>query len=403
MYTVWKFSYLRSDSLTREKHRAPSGTMSRRRSSFMPGTGTGATTPVPSGQQTFRESFIGVSEANGTKKPSLQDEARDKVPNFAASLDPDFEDASIPRRKSRRVSSMLARADLSASNDWSAFSDLATGHQHVPSRRAESLGNQQARASIGGAAGMNTISFSHAPQVNNSLNSFLEAPVDDLLDELRAGGDFEGFHNMGLDDEEFDALKQEIVLNKVCSVPVEHENIRYSSQHVPAASQCKIFALSAPMSAADDKQGNAIVVCVLDPDEKKLLVLTLYAKIPKADDYPSHRHKTDAKTEGDITVLSLGPVMRAKGVIDACRIDDGQVSRILVLTETPDGYGELSLQAPWSVLMKVPLPPKFTLSNTRDLSLLLVLDEKVAPGGCLARALAHYVVCATQSPGDCLT
>jgi anaphase-promoting complex subunit 1 len=37
------------------------------------------------------------------------------------------------------------------------------------------------------------------------------------------------------------------------------------------------------------------------------------------------------------------------------------------LTETPDGYGELSLQAPWSVLMKVPLPAKFAISNIRNL------------------------------------
>lgn len=368
MYTVWKFAYAGSGSLTQEKHRAPSGTMSRRRSSFMPGAGTGATTPVMNGQQTFRESFIGVPDAIGSKKGGLQDESRDQVPDFASSLDPDFESTSIPRRKSRRVSSMLARADLSASNERSAFSDLSTGHQHIPGRRAESLGNQQARASISSLAGMNGPSFSHQPQFNNSLNSFLEAPVDELLDELRAGGDFEGFHNMGLDDEEFDGLKQEIVLTKVCSVPVEHDNIRYSIQNVPAASQCRIFTLSAPMSAADDKQGNAIVVCVLDPEEKKLLVLTLYAKSHKVDGYLNHKHANGAKNEPDVTVLSLGPVMRAKGVIDACRVDDGLVSRILVLTETPDSYGELSLQAPWSVLMKVPLPPKFTISNTRSLS-----------------------------------
>jgi len=44
------------------------------------------------------------------------------------------------------------------------------------------------------------------------------------------------------------------------------------------------------------------------------------------------------------------------------------VSRILLLTETADGYGELSLQAPWCGMMKVPLPPKFAVSNIRDLS-----------------------------------
>ncbi len=367
MYTVWKFAYVGDDSITSEKQRVPSGAMSRRRSSFMPGTATGATTPVNS-QQALRESFLAPSEAITGKKGTVQDESRNKVVDFVSSLDPDFESTSLPRRKSRRVSSMLARADLSASNERSAFSDLAAGHQHGTGRRAESMGNMAARVSMGGYGAINGPSFSQAAQFNHSLNSHLEAPVDELLDELRAGGDFEGFHNMGLDDDEFDSLKQEIVLSKVCTVPVEHENIRYSSQHVPAASQCRIFTLTAPPSAADAKQGNTIVVCVLDPDEKKLLVLTLNSKTHKANVDHHHRHTYGAKSEKDVTTVTLGNTMRAKGVIDACRVDDGEISRILVLTETPDGYGELSLQAPWSMLMKVSLPSKFTVSNTRDLN-----------------------------------
>ncbi|KAE8441418.1 hypothetical protein EG329_004974 [Mollisiaceae sp. DMI_Dod_QoI] len=367
MYTVWKFAYIDEGSNITHRQRVPSGTMSRRRSSFVPGTGTGATTPVANGQSTLRDS-IGGNPQITSRKPVKNEESKDEIADLVSSLDPDFESSSIPRRKSRRVSSMLARADLSSSHERSAFSELATGHQHQPIRRGESLGSQHVRNSIGTHAGANGTSFSQPTQFNQSLNSYLEAPVDDLLDELRAGGDFEGFHNMGLDDEEFDALRQEIILTNVCSVPAEHSNVRYSTQHVPAAAQCKIFTLTAPPSAADDKQGNTIVICILDPDEKKLLVLTLYLKIHKADSDPNHNHNNMASTERDITVVTLGHVMRAKGVIDACRIDDGQVSRILVLTETPDGYGELSLQAPWSVLMKVPLPGQFIISNTRSLS-----------------------------------
>jgi anaphase-promoting complex subunit 1 len=365
MYTVWKLSYIGQESLTGENQRVASGTMSRRRSSFVPGTGTGATTPV-NGQQTFRESLGGVAPSIGTKKTKHDDSSKDKVVDFVSTLDREFENTTIPRRKSRRVSSMLARADLSASHERSAFSDLATGHQHTANRRGESLGSQHTRTSTGPFAAVNG-SFSQAPQFNHSLNSFLEAPVDDLLDELRAGGDFEGFHNMGLDDAEFDALKQEIILTKVCNVLAEHNNVRYSSQHMPAKSQCRIFTLTAPPSAADEQQANTIVICVLDPDEKKLLVLTLYTKTHKRAATELIIDQT-IKAEKDVTVVSLGPVMRAKGVIDACRLDDGRISRILVLTETHDGYGELSLQAPWSVLMKVPLPGKFTISNARNLS-----------------------------------
>jgi anaphase-promoting complex subunit 1 len=321
-------------------------------------------------QQTFRESLGGNQQELRSKKNMnmMQDESRDKVADFASTLDPDFESTAIPRRKSRRVSSMLARADLSASHERSAFSELATGLQHPTARRAESLGSQHPRTSIGTYAAANGPSFHQAPHFNNSINSYLEAPVDELLDELRAGGDFEGFHNMGLDDEEFGGLKQEVIFTKVCNVSAEHTNVRYSSQHLPASTQCKIFTLTAPPSAADDKQGNTIVICALDSDEKKLLVLTLCTQTHKADVDLLPSHGNGMKSERDITVVSLGRITRANDVIDACRIDDGLVSRILLLTETLDGYGELSLQAPWCGLMKVPLPAKFAISNIRNLS-----------------------------------
>ncbi|KAF4637814.1 hypothetical protein G7Y89_g266 [Cudoniella acicularis] len=364
MYTVWKMTYLGEESMS-EKTRIPSDS-SRRRSSFVPGTGTGATTPILGPQQTFRESF-GVSGPALDLKPNKKgNPGKEKVVDFASTLDPDFETSAIPRRKSRRVSSMLARADLSASHERSAFSELATGHPHTTNRRGDSLGSQHARTSTG-FVGANGPSFSQASQFNHSLNSFLEAPVDDLLDELRAGGDFEGFHSMGLDDEEFDALRQEIVLHKICSVPAEHSNVRYSSQHIPATNQCKIFTLTAPSSAADEHEGNRIVICILDSDEKKLLVITLHTKTQHINGDLHINRVRGKKGDSDQNAISLGLVRRANTVIDACRLDDGHVSRILVLTETADGYGELSLQAPWSSLMTVPLPAKFAISNIRNL------------------------------------
>lgn len=361
-YTVWRLSYIKEEPATKEKSRVPSGTMSRRRSSFMPNTATGATTPVGAGQATFRESIGDAQPGTGFLKVApIQDEARGRVVDFAASLDPDFESASIPRRKSRRVSSMLARADLSASHERSAFTELATGHPHTVNRRGESLGNQHTRTSTGALAGINGTSFAPTP-----LNGHLEAPVDELLDELRAGGDFEGFHSMGLDDREFEGLQQEVTFKKISNISAEHTNVRYSTQNMPAATQFKVFTLTAPASAADEN-GDTIVVCILDPEEKKLVVLTLFAKTYKAGVDVASK-KTSALSNKDITVLSVGPITRAKGVIDACRLDDGGVSRILALTETLDGYGELSLQAPWSLLMKVTLPEKFTISNIRNLN-----------------------------------
>jgi len=362
VYTVWKLSYTTNDGRKRERQRLPSGATSRRRSSFMPGTGTGATTPVMGSQPVFRES-VGPNPAPIINRKVRQEEVKDRVVDFVSSLDPDYDGETVPRRKSRRVSSMLVRSDLSANHERSAFSELATGN--TGARRAESLNYKHGRTSIGSFHGTN--GYSQPPAFNQSLNSYLEAPVDDLLDELRAGGDFEGFHNMGLDDEEFDALRQEVVLTKVCSIPAEHSNVRYSLQNIPATTQSKVFTLTAPASATDDQNENTIVICVLDSDERKLLLLTLSAKTHKIAKDSKTRSSTSVGDD-EITTVSLMSVMRAKDVIDACRLDDGKVSRVLVLTETPDGYGELSLQAPWSALMKVPIPAKFTVNNVRNLS-----------------------------------
>jgi anaphase-promoting complex subunit 1 len=361
VYTVWKMAYISEDTLSQK--RRVSSDPSRRRSSFMPGTATGATTPVMNNQATFRESFGVAPAAKGGAKQA--DGAKEKTVDFVSALDTEWNGSTVTRRKSRRVSSMLARADLSANHERSAFTELATSQQHTSNRRGESLGSQHGRTSLGVYPGVSGPSLNQPPQFGQSLNSLLEAPIDDLLDELRAGGDFEGFHNMGLDDDEFDSLRQEVVLTKVCSVNAEHSNVRYSSQHMPAKSQCKVFMLTAPMSAADERLGNSIVICILDSDEQKLVVLTLHRKIHTSVNHESSiRGK---KREKDVNVLSLAPVVRAGDVLDACRLNDGQISRILVLTKTPDGYGELSLQAPWSSLMKIPLPGKFTISNIRDL------------------------------------
>ncbi|KAG9245464.1 hypothetical protein BJ878DRAFT_18018 [Calycina marina] len=360
-YTVWKMSYVGDDPLAREKQRVPSGTTSRRRSSFVPGTATGATTPIPA-SQVPRESFGVVPNLPKAKKGArMEEKVHEKVVDFAASLDADFENPSIPRRKSRRVSSMLARADLSASHERSAFSELALGLQNGTSRRRESLGGQQARTSIAGHGTASGQTLSQ-PQFNHSIGSFLEAPLDDLLDELRAGGDFEGFHSMGLDDEEFDSLKQEVVLTKVCDAIAEHSNVRYSTQKLPATSQCKIFTLTAP--PAQNGTGNTIVVCVLDLDEKKLIVLTLQTNTHKA----AHLAVANEHVALPNTAVTLCNTMRANGVIDACCLNDGHISRMLVLSETNDGFGELSLQSPWGVLMKVNLPHHFAITNIKDLS-----------------------------------
>ncbi|KFY33947.1 hypothetical protein V494_07186 [Pseudogymnoascus sp. VKM F-4513 (FW-928)] len=369
MYTVWTMENVNQEESLIKKPSTTSDVKSRRRSSFMPGTG--ATTPVANGQHTFRESFGGAGANGGSIgmiKPSKRREegAIEQNLDFVSSLDPDSEANGIPRRKSRRVSSMLARGDLSASasHDRSMFSEMSTAGQQ-PNPRVDSIGGHNGRTSFGFHKGFKTSTSNQLP-LNSSVNSFLEAPIDDLLEELKAGGDFEGFHNMGLEDEDFEGLRKEIVFTKIESIPVERSNLRYSTQHKPVQSQCRVFTLAAPSSSL---QRNQIFLCILDPEEKKFVVVTLNTTLSKKK-RTAYGTQNAKKQNADVSrdpVVNWGDVVRADHVIDACKVFDGEISRILVLSETTDGFGELTLQAPWGLLMKISVPGSLVMNNILSL------------------------------------
>lgn len=363
MYTVWSMRYISQEESFMGKPAKPNGAKPRRRSSFMPGTG--ATTPVPNSQHTFRESFGGAGAGLNKLGKRREEAAAEPKLDFVASLDPDSEVNAIPRRKSRRVSSMLARGDLSASasHDRPGYSELSAGQQ--PHSRADSIGGQNGRASFGYHKGFKNSTSSQAPP-NASINSFLEAPVDDLLQELKAGGDFEGFHNMDLEDDDFEGLKKEIVFTKIDSVSAEHSNLRYSTKHKSAQSQCRVFTLAAP---SDSTQKSQIVTCILDPQEKKFIVITLNtAKNKKIRPSRVRNSKTQQnETFKEPLAVTWRDVVRADHVIDACKVFDGDIARILVLSETADGFGELTLQSPWGLLMKISLPTSLVVNNIRSL------------------------------------
>lgn len=106
------------------------------------------------------------------------------------------------------------------------------------------------RSSMRGRASGNGMSFSGT---FNQLNSLPEAPVDSLLGELKAGGDFDGFHTMGLDDHDFDGLAREIMFTKIKTVPMDNANVRYSMSNKPAKSQCSVFALLGSPYTTDEQ------------------------------------------------------------------------------------------------------------------------------------------------------
>ncbi|KAH6654528.1 hypothetical protein BKA67DRAFT_623725 [Truncatella angustata] len=349
MYTVWRFTYLKRE----DPFRAPKSTKKtgdRRRSSMQPGLPSGVASPT---QPSFQESFGATLPGKRTRKSEKQEKVAKALENLESSLGLD-KDAAAGRRTSRRVSSMLARADLSASQDRTAFGDQPQVANHTSGRRETSYGSNRARTSgvFAGASFGGTVM-----QSANTLGSFLEAPVDNLLEELRAGGDFEGFHNMGLDDHDFDGMAREIMFTKVHSVPVDNSNVRYSLSRVPAKEHCKVFCLTGSPSLEDVQNRRQVLVGFQDSMEKRLQLLTLYLQTP-----------AKTSTAGPESVsITFGQLWKVQNVIDCCKLVDKTVSTILVLSEGANGTRELSLQAPWSELTSVSLPSKLSLSNVRSL------------------------------------
>ncbi|KAK4187333.1 hypothetical protein QBC35DRAFT_532579 [Podospora australis] len=352
MYTVWRLTYLENeDPFVGKKKRKRNLSSSRRRSSMAPGLASGAATPI---HPSTRESFGVPLPGKKTRKSVRIEEAEKALDNALNSLDPD-KGADATRRQSRRVSSLLARADLSTSQDRTTFAESHIQPSHG-SRRAESYGNQRNRLS----SGFGAPSFSGSFNANNHLTSLHEGPVDNLLEELRAGGDFEGFLKMGLDDYGFEGLTHEMLFTKIHSFSMDLANVRYSLSSKPARTQAKVFIVVGPPTAADDHGRSLLLVGIQDPVDNRLQLLTLHIESKENNKTPTKStSKTRASANPGGVVIAHGEPTRVQSVVDSCKLLDGEQQTIMILSEDNFGGRELSLQSPWGRVTILSLPLLF--------------------------------------------
>jgi anaphase-promoting complex subunit 1 len=342
-YSVWKMTYIRNEDIFTSRTKKTGMRESTRRRSSMPPTGAnGANTPI---QPRTRESFGATLPG---KKPRPAGKAEKQL-DALSSLDPE-KGGEVTRRASRRVSSVLARGDLSASQDRSSFADppLVAGQSHA-GRRVDSRGSMRGRASGNGMSFSGTF---------HQLNSLPEAPVDNLLGDLKAGGDFDGFHTMGLDDHDFDGLAREIMFTKIKTVPMDNANVRYSMSNKPAKAQCSVFVLLGSPYTTDEQGRTQLVVGIQDPVDKRLSLLLFYVEHGEGMASAGSAQKSNAGPSDSVTV-TYSLIRKANGVVDSCKLLDGDQSMILILSEGSHGERELSLQAPWSPLTTLALPALF--------------------------------------------
>lgn len=320
--SVWQVRYVLQDRPINPQRRTPSasGTQSRRRSSF--GPGTGATTPVTVGGPGSAASTATLAGKTGRDSLGPSDISSLNV------LAEDFESVG-GRRSSRRVSSMMARADLSGNHDaGQRFSDVSG-----------SIG-----ASFGGPP---------APQNTMILD---DQPVDELLNELNMGSLGIGMDDLGSYDGE--GLKQEVLMHKLESFPC-----RFSDQILSnTKASARVFTLQSPPSVSaatisgKESPGKRVVLFIVNRDEGTLTQLhfniQVHSAVPRA--YTSRR--SSAKYGVGPVTMGYTPVLadtqRRSDILDVIKVQDGGFQMALVLTDD----GQFVLDSPWGPSIDVKLP-----------------------------------------------
>ena len=368
LHTVWTARYRDDEhgSSAKEKaRRYTEGTQSKRRSSHY-GIATGATTPAAR-PSAARESFGPWTE---NKVSSQQTESKnDPEEDLVSRVAQDFGDVGVPLKTSRRVSSLLARTDLATGQDRITFSDLATGTQ------SSTAPHGGLRQSIG--AGSMRGSFGFNPRaslppatgsVYSTAGSFIDAPVDRLLEELNNDVLSEGFENIAL-RESASGLPEELLLTKVESFSSMFSgNFRGSFQQT-SSRHLKVCTLCSS-DYGNIQNGNAasVAVCIVDQDSQTMSVVNLRAERVAVS--KKQRMATSKKTASERRPLLVNAtgIQHVPNVWDVSRVSDGETSRIFTLSVSENGQRELSLQTLWGSPTKVDIPVPLQLYEPHGIS-----------------------------------
>lgn len=365
--TVWQMKRhtLANDSARRRQvGLTANGHYSRRRSSRGPGTGTGtgATTPMQRAVN-VRESF-GAARGRATEDSLLP-----VSDHFSLSLDAAFGNPTHPASSSRRVSSLLARAELSSSQDNATFSELAGGYsvnQHV--RRGPSFGADPTRSSFGRDTALGVsrlrprlgVTASVESQSHYGPNSDEELDDTDKLDNLSA------FDALGIGDAAR-GLRQEYGMTEIHTTKLTpHSDPSFTGK--PSSERLAIFTIRPPNpSLRENEEDYSVYLCFTDRLAHTFLSLRIQVKLPL--NTPIEPSRRTIYSHGLGYAARVTNMARLKGVLDTCKVEDSGCSRVLVLDEGAGGKGTLCLHAPWSAPHDIALPGPLKVNDPTKISL----------------------------------
>jgi len=375
--TIWSVEQVAEVSSIRSQRRVPSGSsgnVSRRRSSYGPGASTGANTPIARTVSMGRESFGSTKSRLAPSKDVLSDDSfNDSDRDLVSHLDSALENPKATLKASRRVSSLLARADLSSSHDKTAFSDLVSGHPAGNvTRRGASFGSHGMRLS----SGLNTGTALPRSRASFGVRSSIEPPLvvvpphEEMLedsddDDDKGGKSVSPSHNLR-------GLRKEVIMSTI------HTVLHDDSYHTPNTIS-KVFVLRSPNHCIRTKAHQRhCFVCLMNPDAGTLTTI----EIEIIDNAPTvgstKQGKRDQSSENAAGTRNIRVVdsKQNSGLTDACKVRNGGCSRMLTLRDYADGGSGLALQAPWAPSVSIHLPKKLNVYDPYRIASGVSLKQK---------------------------
>lgn len=353
--SLWTVSYLDQQKPKSTRQRPSglsSGSFSRRKSSF--GADTGASTPRVRGNGLVRES----ATISMSQDLTLEENYDRSAPTI---LDSAFEDPMEPAKSSRRVSSLLARADLAASNDRISFSDSKGGHGKRSCRRGGSFGPNSSQISTGvektavikGPKPLNDIRSSMGSvTLSDSHSRWNMEERPDLAHQNTINQDPPMPYGLN------DGLRKEVQFRKIYCTQSEVSHPPQFRAHKSHRIQ-KAFVVNSPRNCIGSSTTTALTtIFIVTRSTSDMLILQIEARRPR------HTHKGDPATVNNSSQLRNNfrvSEVRKSGVLDVCRFGDGIYRRVVTLSEGSDGTQVISLQTPWGSMRNIQLPSPLNL------------------------------------------
>ncbi|KAH6637496.1 negative regulator of mitosis [Boeremia exigua] len=372
--TIWWAAYREPKFIasSRKQHAPVPLSKSRRRSSHgATSTGTGATTPAVRGGDRLRDSF-GTGPRSKPPVPSFKDvsQTRGKLTDqavddaLASQLNPDFNIDRLPA-ESRRVSSLLSRAELSTTFDKSAFQDLATHRQSVTSsfsasqRSRRSLGTD--RTSFGYSQSRNRAS---TPGSIASRLSFGGADIDDTFDDTMEESQYDLMEEYDEVDNLFSppevdgeaqpgaGLRKELVMEAVGEIPATQYlkpglfALSDPTATTKASERPKVLTVNAPFNSAALHERKLYLYIshpsIRAPLECEIVVTRKRLRVPAST--------LRLQPNSDVNRYACWPKLKGTRLLDEAtdlvKVRSGHVERVALLNSS-ESSSYVSLTAGW--------------------------------------------------------